>query len=111
MIGVRSDFKNVLKLLADSGNTPLCKATVCPLHGYGDGGNRVWKALSNFLTEHFCVSQHNFSLKPRPEFSLCNFLESTAWSQIEVMALITLNVVICNDFQLLTKAKHHTVAP
>lgn len=68
------------------------------------------KALK-FLTEHFCASQHNSSLKPRPEFSLCNFLESTAWSQIGVMEFITLNVVISNNFQLLTKAKHHTVAP
>lgn len=54
MIGVRSDFKNVLKLLADSGNTPLCKATECPLHGYGDGGNREYgKHLATFSQNIF----------------------------------------------------------
>lgn len=76
------------------------------------GGNvQYWKYFNKFLTEHFCVSQHNFSLKSKPEFSLCSFLESITWSQIEVIEFETLDLFISNNFQLLTKAKHYIVAP
>lgn len=90
----------------------LCINTESSLHGCGDRGQyAVWEILNKFLTEHFCVSQHNFSLKSKPEFSLCSFLESTIWSLIGVIEFETQNVVISNNFQLLTKAKHYTVAP
>lgn len=75
-----------------------------------EGNMDYGKHLRSFSQNTF-LYQHNFSLKPTPEFSLCNFLESTTWSQLGVIAFITLNVFISNNFQLLTKAKHHTVAP
>lgn len=96
--------------LTDIVNTPLYKATERPLHGCGDGGNGEYGKHLSFSKNTF-VYLSITSFKPRPEFSLLNFLESTAWSQIGVMTFITLNVSISNNFQLLTKAKHHTVAP